>query len=120
MKRREFVVRSAVGSVALGAGHLPFPSVNSESPAHAARAATRKILIAGGNFDTAFIRPAAGANVNREELFDYMRQHLAPHKTPRHWFAVEAMPLTGSGKIDKVSLRADFAAGKLTTEPFSR
>jgi len=56
MKRREFVVRSAVGSVALGAGHLPFPSVNSESPAHAARAATRKILIAGGNFDTAFIR----------------------------------------------------------------
>jgi len=56
MKRREFVVRSAVGSVALGSGHLPFPSVNSESTAHAARAATRKILIAGGNFDTAFIR----------------------------------------------------------------
>src|SRR6476660_6858229 len=56
MKRREFVVSSAVGSVALGAGHLPFPSVNSESPAHAARAATRKILIAGGGFNTAFIR----------------------------------------------------------------
>jgi dipeptidase E len=56
MKRREFVVRSAVGSVALGSGHLPFPSVKSESTAHAARAATRKILIAGGNFDTAFIR----------------------------------------------------------------
>jgi len=56
MKRREFVVRSAVGSVALGSGHLPFASVNSESTAHAARAATRKILIAGGNFDTAFIR----------------------------------------------------------------
>ena len=56
MKRREFVVRSAVGSVALGSGQLPFSSVNSESTAGAARAATRKILIAGGNFDTAFIR----------------------------------------------------------------
>jgi len=56
MKRREFVVRSAVGSVALGAGHLPFASVNSESTAHAAQTATRKILIAGGDFGTAFIR----------------------------------------------------------------
>ena len=57
MKRREFVVRSAVGSVALGAGHLPFATVNPESnPQPLARAATRKILIAGGGFNTAFIR----------------------------------------------------------------
>jgi peptidase E len=55
MKRREFVVRSAVGSVAIGAGHLPFATVNSESSAVAA-SATRKILIAGGGFNTAFIR----------------------------------------------------------------
>ena len=55
MKRREFVVRSAVGSVAIGAGHLPFATVNSESNAGAA-SATRKILIAGGGFNTAFIR----------------------------------------------------------------
>src|SRR6185295_15659973 len=56
MKRREFVVRSAVGSVALGAGHLPFATVNSEHSASEASAATRKILIAGGGFNTAFIR----------------------------------------------------------------
>lgn len=57
MKRREFVVRSAVGSMALGAGQVPFAGMASESPAPAAaRAATRKILIAGGGFDTAFIR----------------------------------------------------------------
>jgi dipeptidase E len=54
MKRREFVVRSAVGSVALGAGHLPFPTVTPHESAP--RAATRKILIAGGGFNTAFIR----------------------------------------------------------------
>jgi peptidase E len=53
MKRREFVVRSAVGSVALGAGHLPFAAVTSDSSVHSA---TRKILIAGGGFNTAFIR----------------------------------------------------------------
>ena len=56
MKRREFVVRSAVGSVALGAGHLPFGSVKSERLEPSASAATRKILIAGGGFNTAFIR----------------------------------------------------------------
>ena len=60
MKRREFVVRSAVGSVALGAGHIPFSTAKAElpespSPARAS-SATRKILIAGGGFGTAFIR----------------------------------------------------------------
>jgi peptidase E len=54
MQRREFVVRSAVGSVALGAGRLPLESMKSEPTA--ATVATRKILIAGGGFGTAFIR----------------------------------------------------------------
>jgi peptidase E len=54
MKRREFVVRSAVGSVALGAGRLPLEGLKSQPTA--STAATRKILIAGGGFGTAFIR----------------------------------------------------------------
>ena len=66
-----------------------------------------------GEVVAAFIRPAAGQAVNREELFDYMRRHLAPHKTPRHWFAVEAMPLTGSGKIQKFKLREQWKNGEL-------
>ena len=65
-----------------------------------------------GEVVSAFIRPAAGHSVNREELFDYMREHLAPHKTPRHWFAVEAMPLTGSGKIQKFKLREQWSKGE--------
>ena len=56
MQRREFVVRSAVGSVALGAGKIPFSGERAESTMHSGRAATRKILIAGGGFGTAFIR----------------------------------------------------------------
>ena len=43
-----------------------------------------------------------------------MREHLAPHKTPRHWFEVDAFPLTGSGKIQKFKLRESFVKGELT------
>jgi dipeptidase E len=53
VKRREFVVSSAVGSLALWAGRLP-SALGAELPG--GRAATRKILIAGGNYNTAFIR----------------------------------------------------------------
>jgi hypothetical protein len=52
MKRRQFVVSSLIGSVGLLTRRLPlFGDVES-----AATAATRKILIAGGNYNTAFIR----------------------------------------------------------------
>ena len=54
MKRREFVVRSAVGSVALGAGHIPLSAAHAATPT-ATSTATRKILIAGGGFNTPFI-----------------------------------------------------------------
>jgi dipeptidase E len=56
MQRREFVVRSAVGSVALGAGKIPFSGIGAESTTGSTHAATRKILIAGGGFGTSFIR----------------------------------------------------------------
>ena len=42
-----------------------------------------------------------------------MRASLAPHKTPRHWFVVEAFPLTGSGKIQKFKLREFWAKGEV-------
>ncbi len=53
MHRREFLVTSTLGS--LGVPHLTFPTMTdtrSDAPARA----TRKILIAGGGFHTAFIR----------------------------------------------------------------
>jgi fatty-acyl-CoA synthase len=66
-----------------------------------------------GEVVAAFIRPPPGATVDKEELFNYLREHLAPHKTPRHWFVVEAMPLTGSGKIQKFKLREQWAKGEM-------
>jgi peptidase E len=60
MKRRAFLVQSALGTVGAGAAHLSLGGVNpalaglvSDVPAPAA---TRKILIAGGGYGTAFIR----------------------------------------------------------------
>ena len=53
MKRRAFVVSSALGSLGLGTGQLPLATIARESTG---RAAIRKILIAGGGYGTAFIR----------------------------------------------------------------
>ena len=59
----------------------------------------------------AFVRPAPGHMIDKGELFAYMREHLAPHKTPKHWFELAAFPLTASGKIQKYKLREQWAAG---------
>jgi fatty-acyl-CoA synthase len=62
----------------------------------------------------AFIRPAPGHQVDKGELFAYVREHLAPHKTPKQWFEVDSFPLTGSGKIQKYKLREQWVAGDLS------
>ncbi|MCA0242950.1 MAG: AMP-binding protein [Proteobacteria bacterium] len=61
----------------------------------------------------AFIRPAAGQRVDKDELFAWLREQLAPHKTPRLWFELQAFPLTGSGKIQKFRLREMCGSGAL-------
>jgi fatty-acyl-CoA synthase len=49
-----------------------------------------------------------------EELVAWCRETLSPQKTPAHWYGVEALPLTASGKIRKFVLAEQVAAGKLT------
>ena len=46
-------------------------------------------------------------------LYHYMREHIAPHKTPRHWFVLDTMPLTGSGKIQKFKLHEQWSNGEM-------
>jgi fatty-acyl-CoA synthase len=62
----------------------------------------------------AFIRPAPGTDIDKAALFAHLRDHLAPHKTPAHWFALDEFPLTGSGKIQKFKLRDDWVQGDHT------
>ena len=60
MKRREFLISSALGSVGLGVTRRPLDESRSEETTAREQtggiSATRKILIAGGGFNTAFIR----------------------------------------------------------------
>ena len=48
MKRKEFIVSSALGTVALGTGQM---ALAEAFPRSGDQARTRKILIAGGGFD---------------------------------------------------------------------
>jgi fatty-acyl-CoA synthase len=66
-----------------------------------------------GEVVAAFIRPAPDGKIEKEELHNYLREHLAPHKTPRHWFVLDTMPLTGSGKIQKFKLREQWSKGEM-------
>jgi fatty-acyl-CoA synthase len=66
-----------------------------------------------GEVVAAFLRPAPGAFVDKDELSAYLRELVAPHKIPRLWFAMDAFPLTGSGKIQKFKLREQWAKGEL-------
>jgi fatty-acyl-CoA synthase len=64
-----------------------------------------------GEIIACFIRPEAGGELDTLELHRHCREHLAPQKTPAVWCAVDAFPLTGSGKIQKFALRDGFAEG---------
>jgi fatty-acyl-CoA synthase len=59
----------------------------------------------------AFVRTAPGAERPGElDLRDFVRERLAPYKTPRHWRFVDEFPLNASGKVLKGELRARWRA----------
>jgi fatty-acyl-CoA synthase len=61
----------------------------------------------------AVIRPAEACVPDPDALFAYVREHLANYKTPRYWIFVDEFPLTGSGKVQKFVLRAQFVNGEI-------
>ncbi|MDP6980203.1 MAG: AMP-binding protein [Myxococcota bacterium] len=66
----------------------------------------------------AFVRLAPGAPPKTDhdalarELHAYVRERLAPQKTPREWFFEDELPTTASGKIQKFALRDRYIAEK--------
>jgi fatty-acyl-CoA synthase len=58
-----------------------------------------------GEAVAAFVRLAPGASLDAAALKAHCRTRMAAQKTPAHWVAVEAWPMTGSGKIQKFALR---------------
>ncbi|MCS6817396.1 MAG: AMP-binding protein [Blastocatellia bacterium] len=68
-----------------------------------------------GEVPAAFVQLKEGERLTEEEVVAYCRQHLAPFKVPRYVRFVREFPMTGSGKIHKLQLRASFereAAGE--------
>ena len=53
---------------------------------------------------------AAGVEVTAEELQAFCKEHIAGYKTPRSFDVVDAIPLSGAGKILKRELRESLAA----------
>ncbi|GAA5235466.1 acyl--CoA ligase [Verticiella sediminum] len=62
---------------------------------------------AGGNESVvAFVETLPGVEVDLSALGTYLRSQLAPYKRPAALLAIDAIPTTLSGKIQKQSLRA--------------
>ena len=84
MKRKEFLVSSALGSIALGTGELAFAEVNPEPEA---RRGTRKILIGGGGFGTEFIRYMASLTGKERPRLCYLPTAAADSESGMiRWF----------------------------------
>jgi acyl-coenzyme A synthetase/AMP-(fatty) acid ligase len=58
-----------------------------------------------GEIAICFLRAKSGVKLTKSELIRHVRKELAAAKTPAHWVAVDAFPLTASGKIQKFILR---------------
>ena len=54
----------------------------------------------------AFVVRAEGADVDGETILGHLRGKVASFKIPRHVFFVDSLPMTSSGKVRKVELRA--------------
>jgi acyl-CoA synthetase (AMP-forming)/AMP-acid ligase II len=53
-----------------------------------------------------------GASLDEKELIEHCKARIAGYKCPRQVSFVEAMPLSGAGKILKTQLRAPFWEGR--------
>ncbi len=60
----------------------------------------------------AAVVPLAQGAVGAEDLIAFCRERIARYKCPRVIDLVQALPRTGSGKIDKKALREPFWAGR--------
>ena len=63
-----------------------------------------------GEVVVAYVQPRAGVSVDPATLTALTEQHLSGYKQPTSFFVIDAIPKNAVGKIDKVSLRAAYAA----------
>lgn len=59
-----------------------------------------------------FEKGLAGTEAMMEEIREYLRSQLPPYMMPSHFIVKDKFPVTASGKIDRVALAKQTAAGK--------
>ncbi|MGQ0830325.1 MAG: long-chain-fatty-acid--CoA ligase [Microthrixaceae bacterium] len=78
----------------------------------AAHPAVREVAVVGipdprwGEVPRAYVSLAAGAMLEPQELIDWLRDRLAGFKVPKSIVILDELPKGGTGKIQKVALRA--------------
>lgn len=60
----------------------------------------------------AFVVRKPDSDVTEKEILDHCREYIAGYKCPRQVSFIDAMPLSGAGKILKTQLRAPFWEGR--------
>lgn len=71
----------------------------------------KEVAVAGGAHEirgeqvVAFVVPVAHGRVNAEELRTFCREHIAGYKVPAAITIVDALPLTGTGKLARKQLK---------------
>jgi acyl-CoA synthetase (AMP-forming)/AMP-acid ligase II len=58
----------------------------------------------------AFVRRQAGASLTEAQVIAHCRGRIASFKIPRRVIFIDEFPMTSSGKIQKVKLRAEAEA----------
>ncbi len=53
----------------------------------------------------AFVQLKPGKRASEQEILDYCRERVAVFKVPRYVWFVESFEMTGSGKVQKYSMR---------------
>jgi acyl-CoA synthetase (AMP-forming)/AMP-acid ligase II len=67
-----------------------------------------------GETVAAVVQVAPGSGTpGATELHAFVRERLAPHKTPKSWFVSDALPSNAMGKLQKFRLREQIARGDL-------
>ena len=106
MKRKEFLVSSALGAVALGTGQLAVPEMGLASTT---QARGRKILIAGGGFGETFIKYLASLTGKERPRLCYLPTASADSESGIiRWFqncaALEVVPFVQESFISSYSM----------------
>jgi len=66
-----------------------------------------------GQVGLAAIVPRLEVKLDESELRTFCREHLASFKVPKYFKFVEALPLSGPGKVNRQMLKEQFLRGKL-------